>query len=468
MAENAMENCCIILAAGAGKRMHSPLSKVLCQVAYKPMISWITDAAKASGVGNICVVVSSDDVASAVPGCEIRFQNERLGTGHAVMCASDYFEKGFDNVLVLCGDAPFMTSETISAALEYHTANGNDVTVISSEIEDPSRYGRIVRKDGELQGIIEAADCTPEQLEINEINSGAFWFRSSALIAALKRIKNNNAQGEYYLTDTVAIILETGGKAGAFTSPDPDIVLGANNPADLLKLNEIATRKIIEKHLSNGVHLISTDGVIIGPDVTIEPGSRILPGTIIYGNTSIGASCEIGPNSILENVKVGNGCSVLQSVVRNSLIGDNVTVGPFAHIRPDTNLHDNINLGAFVETKNADIGEGTSIAHLTYLGDADIGKYCNFGCGTVIANYDGTVKSRTVIGDYVFIGCNTNLVPPVTVGSYAYTGAGTTITKDVPEGALAVGRAKPTVIPDWGKRKLKAYIEKKNKIKNKK
>lgn len=456
-------NCCIILAAGAGKRMHSPLSKVLCQVAYKPMISWIADAVKVSAIDNICVVVSSNDVTDAVPGCEIRFQNERLGTGHAVMCSSDFFDKGYNNVLVLCGDAPFMSAETITAAFEYHTNNGNDVTVISSEVEDPSGYGRIIRNKNGFQAIIEDADCTPEQLLIREINSGAFWFRSAALTGALKLIKNNNAQREYYLTDAVSIILENGGKAGAFTSPDPDIVLGANSPADLLKLNEIAKSKIIGKHLANGVHFTSTDGVIIGPDVTIESGSRILPGTILYGNTSIGASCEIGPNSILENVKVGNGCSVLMSVVRSSLIGDNVSVGPYAHIRFDTFLHDNINLGAFVETKNTEIGEGTSIAHLTYLGDADIGKYCNFGCGTVIANYDGTVKSRTTIGDYVFIGCNTNLIPPVTVGSYAYTGAGTTITQDVPEGALAVGRVKTTLFPDWGKQKLKAYIEKKNK-----
>ena len=461
-------NCCVILAAGAGKRMHSPLSKVLCQVACKPMISWITDTVKASDIGSICVVVSSDDVAGAVPGCEIRYQTERLGTGHAVMCASDYLEKGFENVLVLCGDAPFMSADTILSALKFHTENNNDLTVISAVLDDPARYGRIIRgKDNDLQAITEAADCTEEQLAIREINSGAFWFRVPALCDALKRIRNDNAQGEYYLTDTVQIIRSSGGKTGCFASPDPDIVLGANSPADLLRLNEIAIDKIIKNHLANGVHFLSTDGVVIGPDVTIQPGSRILPGTMLYGNTSIGASCEIGPNTILENVKVGNGCTVLSSVVRGSLIGDNVTVGPFAHIRQDTSLHDNINVGAFVETKNSDVGEGTSVAHLTYLGDADIGKYCNFGCGTVIANYDGTVKSRTVIGDYAFIGCNTNLIPPVTVGSYAYTAAGTTVTRDIPEGALAVGRVKETILPEWGKRKLKAYIEKKNKLKNK-
>ncbi len=455
---------CVILAAGEGKRMHAPHSKVLCEVSGKPMLRWVIDAARAAGIEKICVVASSDDVKQAAEGCEIREQKERLGTGHAVICAKDFLLENQDgNTLVLCGDAPFIDPQTVRDAYAQHMASGAAVTVISAVVEQPGAYGRILRQGDALAGIVEAADCDERQRAICEINSGAYWFSTRALVEALGTLKNDNAQGEYYLTDAVAAILKSGKGAGCFAASGADIVLGANNPADLLLLNEIANRRAIDRHLANGVHFLSRDGVVIGPDVVIEPGATILPGSILYGSTKVCAGAKIGPNSLLSNLTVGPGTVFNASQGYDSRIGANAHIGPFVHIRPNSVIDDKVKIGDYVEVKNSHIGEGTSLAHLTYIGDSDVGRHCNFGCGVVVVNYDGEVKNRTTVGDFAFIGCNTNLVAPVTIGDGAYTAAGTTVTKDVPAGALAVGRARQTVIEGWAAKKLQKYIAKKSK-----
>ncbi len=464
MSNGANSMTCVILAAGEGKRMHAPHSKVLCEVSGKPMLRWVIDAAAVAGVGKICVVASGDDVKKAAEGCEIREQKERLGTGHAVMCAKDFLmENRNGNTLVLCGDAPFIDKATISDAYALHTGADNAVTVISAVLDDPKSYGRIVRDGDALRGIVEAADCDAAQRAINEINSGAYWFKTDALLDALGNMKNDNAQSEYYLTDAIAIVLAAGGRAGCYTAANGDVVLGANRPADLLELNELANRRAFDRHLKNGVHFIARDGVIIGPDVEIEPGATILPGSMLYGKTKVGAGAKIGPNALLSNLMVGANTVFNASQGYDSVIGAEVKIGPYVHIRPDSVIEDHVKIGDYVEVKNSRIGEGTSLAHLTYIGDSDIGKHCNFGCGVVVVNYDGEKKNRTTVGDYAFIGCNTNLVAPVTVGAGAYTGAGTTVTHDVPAGALAVGRARQTVIEGWAAKKLQKYIEKKSK-----
>ena len=454
---------CVILAAGEGKRMHAKGSKVMCEVAMKPMLRWVIDAAHHAGIEDVCIVASSDDVRRAASDCVICEQTERLGTGHAVMCASSFLEGRGGDTLVLCGDAPFVSAEVIEAALAQHRAQGCDVTVISAVLDDPAAYGRIVREGDEVLGIVEAVDCTAEQRAIREINSGAYWFRTEALLTALKGLKNDNVQKEYYLTDSLSVIRGGSGRAGCYTAPNGDVVLGANDPTNLLLLNELAKQRIIAKHLENGVHFIGLDGIVIGPDVEIAPGAEILPGTILYGKTRIGAGSIIGPNSLLEDAVVGENTQFNASQGRQCRIGSGVTVGPFAHLRPDAVIGDGAKLGDFVEVKNATVGEGTSVAHLTYIGDSDIGRHCNFGCGVVFANYDGENKYRSEIGDYAFIGCNTNIISPVHIGSRVYAAAGTTITKDVPDGALAIGRPETRIIEGWGDRKLQSYVQKKSK-----
>lgn len=465
MGEPVSQLNCVILAAGQGKRMHAAGSKVLCEVAGKPMLRWVIDAARAAGAGELCVVASSDDVKSAAEGCAVCEQKERLGTGHAVMCAREFLEpRSAADTLVLCGDAPFIDKDTITGALALHREQQNSVTVISAVVQEPKGYGRIIRRGDSLAAIVEDADCNDAEAEIDEINSGAYWFKTAALLRALDLIKNDNAQGEYYLTDAVAIIISGGERAGCFTAASDRVALGANNPADLLRLNEISNAAAIERHLAAGVHFVCRDGVVIGPDVTIGPGATILPGTQIYGASSVGAGAVIGPNTQLVDCAIGDMSAINASQCREAKVGDNAKIGPFVQLRPGSVIGDDVKIGDFVEIKNSNIGRGTSVAHLTYIGDADVGRYCNFGCGVVVVNYDGEQKRRTEVGDYAFVGCNTNLVAPARVGEGAYTAAGTTVTEDVPAGALAVGRAKQRNIEGWAAKKLKGYIEKKSKL----
>ena len=456
----------VILAAGIGKRMKAVCSKVLCEVSGKPMLNWVIDSAKNSGAERCCVVASTDDVVSAAKnaGCTVCLQQERLGTGHAVMMAEDFLRENEDgDTLILTGDAPFMDEETIRKAYEQHKKENNAVTVVTAVLDDAKSYGRIIRKDGKLAAIVEKADCNEEQLAIKEINSGTFWFSTKKLIFALGKITNDNAQGEYYLTDAVALLIAAGENAGACISDSPDVVLGANDPAGLLELNEIAAAKAIKKHLEGGVQFMLRDGIIIGPDVVIEPGAVIKPGCILKGKTFIHRGAVIGPNSMIEDSEIGEGTVFESSKAAKSTVGKNTKIGPYVQLRPDSHIGDQVKIGDFVEVKNSTIGDGTSVAHLTYVGDADVGKFCNFGCGVVFVNYDGENKNRTKVGDFCFVGCNTNLVAPVTLGDCVYTAAGATITKDVPDGALAISR-EPLVIKDgWAARKLKKYIDKKSK-----
>jgi len=454
----------VILAAGAGKRMRSRCSKVLCEVGGKPMLNWVIDAAKKAGAERICVVVSTDDVKAAAEaaGCETRIQSERLGTGHAVRMAEDFLRACPEgDTLILNGDAPFMDAETVSAAYAQHKAEANAVTVVTAVLDDAANYGRIVRKDGRLAAIVEKADCNAEQAAIREINSGAFWFDTEKLLSALSRITNNNAQGEYYLTDAVALLIADGENAGAAVSDNTDVVRGANSPAELLLLSEAAAAAAINKHLEAGVQFRLRDGILIGPDVEIGAGAVILPGCIITGSSRIGSGSVIGPNCVIHDTVIGEDTVFESSKSNASTVGDHCKIGPYVQLRPNSHIGNGIKLGDFVEIKNSTIGDGTSVSHLTYIGDADVGRCCNFGCGTVFVNYDGEKKGRIVIGDYCFIGCNTNLIAPVTLGDGAYTAAGATITRDIPAGALAISREQLTIRDGWATRKLKKYIEKK-------
>lgn len=454
-----MNKASLILAGGAGTRMKTSEPKVLCRVAEKPMLGWVISAVRKADIENICVVTGfgSEKVCEYLNGTvKTVLQKEQKGTGHAVMCAQEFLDSISGNLLVLYGDAPFIDEDTINSALKTHTEQQNSVTVISAVIDDPSGYGRIIRTpDGGLAGIVEQKDANSAQLAVKEINSGAYWFEVSALKNALKKLSNNNSQGEYYLTDAVSIILSDGGRAGAHISLNSSVVLGANDRAALFELSQTAKQMIIKKHLENGVEFVSADGVVISPDVTIGEGTRILPGTILTGTASIGKNCVIGPNSLIDSCTVGDG-TVLNAVqAYDSKIHENVKIGPFSHIRPGSEIMPGVKMGDFVEIKNSVIGKNTAVAHLTYVGDSDVGERVNFGCGTVTVNYDGKNKYRTVIGDDAFIGCNTNLVAPVKVGDRAYTAAGSTVTEDVPEGALCIARSRQTNKPGYADKKYK-------------
>lgn len=451
-------NSAVILAAGEGKRMKSSLPKVLCRVLEEPMLGWVLDSVTEAGFSaeNVGVVVGNGaemvtEYMSKKGFSRSFLQSERKGTGHAVMQAIPIIGES-ENVLVLCGDAPFIDADTIKKSLDEHLVTKNAVTVVTAEVDEPTGYGRIIRdENGSFKCITEQKDCSEAEKKIREINSGVYWFNAKALAEALPKLSTANASGEYYLTDTIEILRAEGLNAGAYRAENPQIVLGANTRANLLSLNEIARKNVIEKHLENGVEFICTDGIIIGKGVEIGVETLIYPNTILRGETKIGNGCVIGPNSVIENTVVGDNSTLNNVQAYDAVVGNNVKVGPFVQLRPDTILHDGVKIGDFVEVKNSEIGEKTCIAHLTYIGDSDVGQDVNFGCGCVTANYDGINKFRTVIGNHAFIGCNTNLVAPVEIGENATTGAGSTITGNVPADALAVERTETKIIEHWEK-----------------
>ena len=453
-----MKNCAIILAGGEGTRMKSSKPKVMCEVLFKPMLDWVICAAKKAGIEDICVVTgyASEYIEEHLDeSITTVHQAERKGTGHAVMQAADFIKAHSGaNVVVLNGDAPFVDEQTITSALEYHKANNNAATVISAKVENSFGYGRMVRDaNGNLTAIVEENDADEKTKLINEVNSGAYCFSADVLSDVLTRITPNNAKNEYYLTDAISIILAENGKAGAYNAGNEKTVLGANSRSQLNRLNELARAEILEKHMDNGVDIPCTDGVMIGPDCVIGKDTRILPGTIICGNVEIGENNVIGPNSYVQNATIGNNVSFNNAQIRNAKILDNASIGPFVQIRPDSVIGNGVHLGNFVEIKNSVIDSDTHVSHLTYVGDSDVGKNVNFGCGVVTVNFNGKTKNRTVIKDRAFIGCNTNLVAPVTVGENAYTAAGSTVTQDVPDNSLAIARERQTVKEGWVKAK---------------
>lgn len=448
------KNAAVILAGGQGTRMRSNKPKVMAEVLFRPMIDWVIAAARDAGIEDICVVTGygADLLEKHLNGTtQTVHQAERLGTGHAVMQAKEFIaaHKG-GHVLILNGDAPFADAKTISDALAQHENAGCAQTVISACVENPHGYGRIVRNaDGTFLCITEEASATEEIKKINEINSGVMWFAADELCEVLGKLKNDNSKGEYYLTDTVDILLGEGKKVSAFTSENPDAVLGANTRVQLHELNEIARQKALEKFMLEGVDIPFTDGVVITPDCIIGTDTQILPGTIIKNGCRIGNDCVIGPASLLDDCKIGNGCILNRVQAENSIIEDEADLGPFMHVRPNSHIGKKVHCGNFTEVKNSVIGERTSISHLTYIGDSDVGSGVNFGCGTVTTNYDGLNKHRTTVQDNAFIGCNTNLIAPVTIGENAYTAAGSTITEDVPPMHLAVARARQINKEGW-------------------
>lgn len=443
----------VILAAGMGTRMKSKMPKVLHKVCGKPLSKWVIDASEAAGADKVCAVVGHKaETVKEVLGdvCEFALQAEQKGTGHAVMQAIDVIKNSKGEVVILNGDTPLITAETINKAIEYHKNNGNQATVITAILDDATGYGRIVRdNDGSVLKIVEQKDASKEEKKINEVNSGMYVFDAQSLVYALDKITPNNAQGEYYLTDTLEILLSAGKKIGGYAISDNDEIRGINDRVQLNEAEKIMQKRINEYHMRNGVTMRNPESVYIEDGVEIGNDTEICQNVTIKSGTKIGSDCVIGSGSMLNRAVIHDGVDVLSSVILESEVDEGTHVGPFAYIRPNCHVGKEVKVGDFVELKNSNIDDGTKISHLTYIGDSDVGKRVNFGCGTVTCNYDGKKKYRTTIGDDCFVGCNTNFVSPINVGDGVYIAAGSTITEDIPENSLSIARARQVNKEGW-------------------
>ena len=444
----------LIMAAGQGTRMRSSTPKVLHRVCGKPMVEWVIDAARHAGAGRIvCVVRPGDGVAEGLPaGVEVAEQHEGEGTGAAVLAARDSIGDG--PVVILSGDHPLVTSAHLDGLLAQHFAEQAAATILTTDQLDPAGYGRIVRDgNGSVERIVETKypEAVPDaELTIREINLGTYVFEPGALYAALDQVSLES--GERYLTGTFPLIRADGGKVVAQLTPNADIALGVNDRAGLMVAEELAQRRILERHAVQGVTFLRPETIRVEADVTIGADTTIGPGTTLAGATTIGAGCEIGPHTTLTDARVADGARVLHSYVVDAEIGDDAIIGPVAYLRPGTVVRERAKVGTFVEVKNSDIGAGAKVPHLSYLGDTQVGERANLGASTITANYDGRKKHRTKIGKSVKTGIHTSLVAPVDVGDRAYTGAGSVITGDVPEAGLGIARAKQRNIEGYADR----------------
>lgn len=452
----------IILAAGEGTRMKSSHPKVCHKLLEKPLIWWPVHAARKAGCERIIVVVGhgADEVRAALasePDVEFVEQPERKGTGHAVRCVRDAIGAFEGPTVVLYGDTPLVRPETIAELVDETRAHRNACTILTFEPDDPSGYGRILRgEDGELQAIIEHKDCTPEQRdELFECNSGIYCFCGGRLTANIDKIQAGNAQGEYYITDMVGIYKEMGEPVSSLLAHDANELLGVNSRLQLAQATYVMQDRINARLMDEGVTMLDPALVWVGPEVTIGRDTEILPLTMLWGETSIGENCTIGPNTRLTDTRVGNACTVDETVAQEAILENNVSCGPRAYLRPGTHLLDNSKAGTHVEIKNSTIGEDSKVPHLSYIGDTTMGAGVNIGAGSITCNYDGVNKHRTIIGDNVFVGSDTMMVAPVELGDNALIGASSCITQDVPAGALALERSEQRIIEGYAIERFK-------------
>ena len=443
----------VILAAGKGTRMKSALPKVLHKVCGKEMVRCVLDAATSAGSKRNIVVVGfgADEVRKALDGAaEVVVQEEQLGTGHAVLQAEPHLRETKKTVMVLCGDTPLLTVGLLRKLYEEHEKAGAKATVLTAIMPDATGYGRVIRTaSGDVEKIVEHKDATEEERKVQEVNAGIYCFEIDALFSALSKVGCENAQGEYYLPDVLSILRGQGEKIWAVAADDYEETLGVNSRIHLAQAEKILRRRKNLELMESGVTLMDPESTFIDMDVSVGRDTVIYPFTWLEGKTSVGEGCNLGPSSRFTDVNIGNGVTAHFVYAHECEIKDGVTMGPFVHIRPDSQVGKDVKIGNFVEVKNSKIGEGSKLPHLQYIGDCDMGAGVNMGCGTITVNYDGKQKFRTKIGDNVFVGCNSNLVAPVSVGDGAYIAAGSTITKDVPSEELAVARARQKNIPNW-------------------
>lgn len=438
--------------------MRSGLPKVLHPVCGREMVAWPIVAAQEAGAGRVAAIVSpGQEIASGLPdGVETVVQPEPDGTGGAVRAALTLIEEA-ETVLVLSGDVPLISAETIAGLLAAHESSGAAATMLTIELDEPGSYGRVVRdSEGGVERVVEAkaaGDATAEQLAIREINAGTYAFQAGPLAEALAGLSNNNAQSEYYLPDVLPVLRGVGHSVGAHLADDLAVTMGINNRADLAAVEAEASRRILQRHMLAGVTVVDPGSTWVDVEVEIAADARIEPGTSLRGKTTIGGGSTIGPLSTLIDAELGANVSVPHSYLVDCVVADNANVGPFAYLRPGAELAQGAKAGTFVEIKNSRIGEGAKVPHLAYVGDAEVGAGSNLGAGTITANYDGFRKNRTTIGEKVRIGVDTMLIAPVEVGDGAYTGAGAVIKSDVPEGTLAVSENEQRNIEGYAARK---------------
>ncbi|WP_318245361.1 bifunctional UDP-N-acetylglucosamine diphosphorylase/glucosamine-1-phosphate N-acetyltransferase GlmU [Paenibacillus gallinarum] len=463
-----MKRMAIILAAGQGKRMKSKLYKVLHPVCGKPMVGHVLDTVGQAGVTrNIVVVGHGAEAVKSYLGSAADYvlQEQQLGTGHAVKMAKDMLGKEEGTTIVICGDTPLVTKETLEGLMELHESRGAAATVLTAHMDNPAGYGRVIRSnEGSVTKIVEQKDCSPEEDAVQEINTGTYCFDNAKLFAALDKVTNKNAQQEYYLTDVIGIFREAGETIEAYMTQDVAESIGVNDRVALSEAEGFMRQRLVRKHMLNGVTIIDPSSTYIGADVTIGSDTVLYPGTMLKGNTVIGEGSVIGPNTDIEDSIIGDNVTVKHSVLSKAEVGNGSSVGPFAYLRPASKLGEGVKIGDFVEIKNATIDNGSKVSHLSYIGDATVGKNVNIGCGAITVNYDGYNKSVTEIEDDAFVGSNVNLIAPVKVGKGAYVVAGSTITHSVSDNDLAIARVRQENKPGYAdKIRARAKAKKNNK-----
>ena len=451
-----MTNYAVILAAGKGTRMKSDLPKVLHKVAGISMLEHVFRSVSAiDPEKTVTVIGHKAELVEQVLAGQTEFvrQTEQLGTGHAVMMAEPVLENLTGQTLVIAGDTPLITGESLKNLIDFHINHKNVATILTAEADNPFGYGRIVRNQhGEVIKIVEQKDASDFEQQIKEINTGTYVFDNARLFEALKNINTNNAQGEYYITDVIGIFRENGEKVGAYTLKDFDESLGVNDRVALATAENIMRRRINQQHMINGVSFVNPDATYIDVGVEIAPEVQIEANVTLKGQTKIGAETILTNGTYIVDSEIGERAVITSSMIEESSVADGVTVGPYAHIRPGSSLAKDVHVGNFVEVKGSSIGENTKAGHLTYIGNSEVGANVNFGAGTITVNYDGQKKYKTIIGNNVFVGSNSTIIAPVELGDNSLVGAGSTITKDVPADAIALGRGRQINKEDYAKR----------------
>lgn len=447
------KNIVVIMAAGEGTRMKSDIPKVMHKVGNRPMIDCVIDAAAGASPDLPVVVVGNGrEIVTKYLGkrAQIAVQEEQKGTGHAVMMARDFLEKKRSGyTVVLAGDMPLLRAETIENLCREAKEQKYACTVLTSVMKNPTGYGRIVRlSDYTVESIVEEADADDNIRGIKEVNTSVYCFETKELLDCLEKLTNDNKQGEYYLTDCISMMVAKGARVGALSGPETEC-MGVNNRLQLAQAEKELRKRTLQKLMINGVTMIDPSRTYVDARAKIGYDTVIEPGVVINGECTIGKGCYLYSGTRIEDSSIGDNVSVDHSVIVQSTVGDDCTVGPFAYMRPNSTVGNGCKVGDFVEIKNASVGDGTKVPHLTYVGDGEVGENCNISCGTIFANYDGKNKYRTTVGDNVFIGSNATLIAPVTVHDGAFVAAGSTIHEDVPGGSMAIARERQSIKDGW-------------------
>lgn len=453
-----MNRYALVLAAGKGTRMKTEIPKVAFPILKKPIIEYIIGHFEKAGIDERYLVVGyKKEVVQDIIKDRAKYvvQEEQLGTGHAALQAAPILSKLEGNTFIMPGDVPLIWYKEILRIFETHEENGNDLTVVTAIYDDPEGYGRIIRnQQGQITHIVEEKDANSYEKEIKEINTGIYVVNNQKFFNLLDQLDKNNAKGEYYITDMIALMRKEY-KVGTYTVKNPNVAMGVNDLYQVSLAEKFLRQYINKEHMVNGVNMLNPDTITIGHNVIIEPGVTIYPNTTITGNTVIKAGAIIGPNTEIHNSRIHSNAHIRHSLVYDSEVGENTTVGPFAHLREHAVIGANNRIGNFVEVKKSTTGDDTKASHLAYIGDAEVGSHVNFGCGTITVNYDGKTKHKTKIGDYAFIGCNTNLIAPIEIGDNVFIAAGSTVTKNVPSNGFAIARSRQVTKSDYAKYLIK-------------